>query len=82
MRVRYAAVTAVSIALGVLGGWAIGSTPATCEYSCPPQGAPCPLPPDCRHHTFNWTGGVVIGLLIALVVAALAALTLRRTGSN
>ena len=65
-----------SVAVAVLVGWAVGSARKTCEQSCPPFG-PCPTPPDCLNHHFNWSGAIVVGLITAALVALFGVLALR-----
>jgi len=79
VRRRYALIVSAALTVGVLTGWGVGSGSDTCEYTCPPGGAPCPEPPDCRIHHFHWLGAFVVGLLVAVVIVTVAIAVVRRT---
>jgi hypothetical protein len=68
---------AVAVLLGVAAGWGVGRVHNDCEQSCPAGGLR-PTPIDCLAHPFNWTGAIVLGIVVAVVVAGLGMLLLRR----
>lgn len=70
---------AVALGLGLLVGWGIGAAHADCEHTCPAQG-PCPTPADCLNHPFNWTGAVVLGAIVAVIVVAVGLAMIHRAG--
>ena len=77
VRRRHLYVLIGSLAVGALAGWGVGSVHDDCEQSCLADG-PCPEPPECLRHSFNWTAAVVLGVAVAVTIALVALLTLRR----
>jgi hypothetical protein len=66
-----------AIVLAVLAGWGIGSMRhKSCDYSCPAQG-PCPEPADCLRHSFNWSGAVVVGIIVAVIATSIGGYIIR-----
>ena len=78
MRLRYSLIVATALGIGVLAGWGVGSAKGTCEYTCPPQGQPCPEPPDCGVHPFHWLPAIMLGLFVAVLIASVAIAVLQR----
>jgi hypothetical protein len=74
-------VVAAALGFGILAGWGIGAAHGECEHTCPAQG-PCPTPADCLNHPFNWTGAVVLGAVVALIVVAVGMALLSRAGRD
>jgi hypothetical protein len=74
-------VIAVALCLGVLAGWGVGATHGDCEHSCPAQG-PCPTPADCLNQPFNWTGAIVLGAIVALIIIAVGLALQSRAGRD
>jgi hypothetical protein len=68
VRQRRLYLLAGSVAVGVLVGWGVGSARGSCDHSCPAQG-PCPTPTNCLGQHFNWTAAIVLGAVVALIVA-------------
>jgi hypothetical protein len=75
---RHVGVVVVAAALGVLAGWGVGSVHSDCEHTCPAHG-PCPTPPDCLTHHFNWTAAIVFGVVVTVALLALTLALTRRT---
>jgi len=74
-------VVAAALGLGALAGWGVGAAHGDCEHTCPAQG-PCPTPADCLNHPFNWTGAIVLGSVVAVVVVAVGLAMLNRAGRD
>ena len=74
-------VVGAALALGILAGWGVGSTHGDCEHTCPAQG-PCPTPADCVGRPFNWTGAVVLGIVVSVIVVAVGVAMLRQSRRN
>ena len=73
-----AIVGVLAAVLAVAAGWAVGRTPGDCEQVCPAANNPCPTPPDCLVHHFNWGAAIVLGAVVLGIILVVGELVLRR----